>query len=189
MGATVHIREKDIAMSFIQPLAAALAEQVASDVAVVSPAGCGWRSRLVEKKLLRKLDKMSPADDTVAPSLDEDDEVQSRLAAMEVAIRAQVRAQFRGTPCRSSRFAIQRDDHVLANAAKHHFVTDESFENLSAALVPSVVRAHRRRTQMLQFRFPCAASFFEGMQVWRQLQEQPCTRGVGRAHDTQFLDR
>ena len=63
-------------------------------------------------------------------------EVNSRIDAIRVGVRAQVVEQLRGRPLRSSRMLTSSDEHVLEGAAKHMFNASKPF----AKIKPSEAR-------------------------------------------------
>ena len=77
-----------------------------------------------------------PAADTEARLQEQmciDNEVYSRLMAMESGIRAQVAKQFKGEAWHSARQLIPQDSHTIANAAKHNYKNNLPFTNYNAA--------------------------------------------------------
>ena len=122
-GPYVMIHDTDVAREFLAPLLAAHLASIpagaAFPVTVQSPPGEGWRSKLLAKRAKHQNDMDiagvgGPLMPGVAPYHTEDEEVSVRLAALEPSIRSQVKAQFAGSPTRSSRGLIPRDKHVLA---------------------------------------------------------------------------
>ena len=158
-GAVAHFYEKEMASVAANKFMDAICGSIRSGcdgqaAAVGGNAGEGWRSKLVAKKH-RKLAAVAtnrsvdsfldivqsqvqnyPAADTEAHLQEQmciDNEVYSRLMAMESGIRAQVAKQFKGEAWHSARQLIPQDSHTIANAAKHNYKNNRPFTNYNAA--------------------------------------------------------
>jgi len=152
-GAVIVIHDRQLALELMLPVRDALA----ANVAVASPAGLGWRSKLVQKKLLREAKPQGAAADGGGPSLparSEDEvqaEVQSRFAAVAPALLAQVLASSAaGVNIRSTAGLIPADEHVRASVAKHNFLCGKAFSDLSVADVRREQRQFRRDASAVQ---------------------------------------
>ena len=97
-----------------------LTPAAALDVDKESPAGQGWRSKVVEKKVLKAA--------SAAANFDIEAEIQARMAALEHQVRAQVLAQVvDGEVHHSARGLIDASPHLAATAAKHNFKNHKPF--------------------------------------------------------------
>jgi hypothetical protein len=146
-GAVIVVHDRQLAVELLLPFREALA----ANVTVASPAGAGWRSKLVQKKLLRETkSSASAAASGVPASLSRSDdevqaEVQARLDAVAPALLAQILASdASGVNNRSSAGLVPADVHVRASVAKHNFVCGKAFGDLSVAEVRNEQRLFRR---------------------------------------------
>jgi hypothetical protein len=148
-GSVIVIHDRQLAVELLLPAREALA----ANLSIASPAGAGWRSKLVQKHLLR--DTLSSASAAVCggpASISRSDgevhaEVQARLDAVAPALRAQILASdASGVNIRSSAGLVPADVHVRASVAKHNFVCGKAFGDLSVAEVRNEQRLFRRAT-------------------------------------------
>ena len=85
--------------------------------------------------------------EAAAVDLFTDPEVASRLAAVQVAVEAQVEVDRCGTPSRTAAGLIPRDDKSLRDAALHQFGLAEPFSSLTPKRARRRQRGGRRPIQ------------------------------------------
>jgi len=117
-------------------------------ITLQSPAGEGWRSKVVAKKKAKQLAEeqlVSPHDNKVTAtaadvsdvsaeqfaSLSFESEVEARMEAIGVGIKAQVSSQLCGSPQHSATGLISNEEHFRGNAARHSFRNTAPFAQTS----------------------------------------------------------
>ena len=95
-------------------VAAARAAKAAGDLLAICPSGASSSSSVGE-------------------------EVDGRLAALSVTVRAQVEAEQMGQPARTAAGLVHADDNLMSNAARHHFDGSRF-----ADLIPAAARRAQR---------------------------------------------
>ena len=72
------VHDREMALDLVAAVKNALVSN--TNVVIASPAGEGWRSRLVNKKALRAMGCVEQCEDGTGSKLDENAEVMSRLS-------------------------------------------------------------------------------------------------------------
>ena len=137
-GPYIMVHDLALAREFLAPLQCAhlasmeakycQAQRDTSSITVQAAPGEGWRSRAAAKKAKRRVPVSAEVD---ASLLDTESEVASRLAALEVEIRAQVQQQVHdGSAFHSGRPLVSDEQHIRCVAAKHTYKNTVAFADV-----------------------------------------------------------